>query len=293
MDTTVLIVFVFVYTGMLLGEIPGLALDRTGVALLGAIVLLVSEVLSPEAAWGAVDVPTIALLFGLMIVSAQLRLGGFYAGVTRRITGAPLAPATLLAVLVLVAGALSAVLANDVVCLAMAPIVVESCAGRRLDPVPFLLSVAAAANVGSAATLIGNPQNMLIGQVLRLSFTGYLRAAGPPAALGLVVVWVVICWRFAGRWEKTTPLAAVAVERLDAWQAGKGVVTISALMAAFLFTDWPRDVLAIGAAGVLLLSRRLASRDMLALVDWQLLVLFIALFIVNHALVDSGTLAAI
>ena len=293
MDTTVLIVFAFVYTGMLLGEIPGLALDRTGVALLGAIVLLVSEVLSPEAAWGAVDVPTIALLFGLMIVSAQLRLGGFYAGVTRRITGAPLAPATLLAVLVLVAGALSAVLANDVVCLAMAPIVIESCAGRRLDPVPFLLSVAAAANVGSAATLIGNPQNMLIGQVLRLSFTGYLRAAGPPAALGLVVVWVVICWRFAGRWEKTTPLAAVAVERLDAWQAGKGVVTISALMAAFLFTDWPRDVLAIGAAGVLVLSRRLASRDMLALVDWQLLVLFIALFIVNHALVDSGTLAAI
>jgi Na+/H+ antiporter NhaD/arsenite permease-like protein len=292
MNTTVVIVFAFVYTGMLLGEIPGLALDRTGVALLGAIALLVAKVVSPEGAWSAVDVPTMALLFGLMVVSAQLRLGGFYGRVTRRITDAPLSPGQLLAVLVGVAGGLSAVLANDIVCLAMAPIVVESCAGRRLDPLPFLLALAAAANVGSAATLIGNPQNMLIGQMLRLSFAGYLLDAALPAALGLVVVWAVIRWQFTGRWQRATPLVAVATEPFAAWQTGKGVLIVVALMAAFLFTDWPRDVLAMGGAGVLLMSRRLASRDMLARVDWQLLVLFMALFVVNHALVDSGTLGA-
>ena len=119
---------------MLLGEFPGLALDRTGAALLGAIVLVATELMSPQQAWSAIDTPTLCLLFGLMVVSAQLRLGGFYDQVTRRIAAAPLAPDALLAVLVAVAGLLSALLANDIVCLAMAPILIESCGRRRLRP---------------------------------------------------------------------------------------------------------------------------------------------------------------
>ncbi len=118
MDTVVLAVFGFVYLGMLLGGLPGLAIDRTGVALLGAIALLATARVSPDEAWRAVDVPTIGLLFGLMIVSAQLRLGGFYAHVTRRLTDAPLSPDALLAWLVVVAGALSALLANSPRCTA-------------------------------------------------------------------------------------------------------------------------------------------------------------------------------
>ncbi len=127
---------------MLLGEIPGLALDRTGVALLGALVLVASERVTPAAAWRSVDVPTLTLLFGLMVVSAQFRLGGFYTWVTRRIVSAPLGPPALLAAVVVVSGALSALLANDIVCLAVAPRLVEGCARRRLDPVPFLLALA-------------------------------------------------------------------------------------------------------------------------------------------------------
>jgi Na+/H+ antiporter NhaD/arsenite permease-like protein len=88
----VLIVFALVYLAMLLGELPGLALDRTGAALLGAIVLVATELVSPQQAWTAIDTPTLCLLFGLMVVSAQLRLGGFYDQVTRRIAAAPLAP---------------------------------------------------------------------------------------------------------------------------------------------------------------------------------------------------------
>ncbi|MDX2170342.1 MAG: SLC13 family permease [Deltaproteobacteria bacterium] len=291
MDLIVLLVFSAVYLGMLLGEIPGLALDRTGVAVLGAIALLVAERVTPPAAWQAVDVSTMALLFGLMVVSAQFRLGGFYARVTERVTGAALAPPGLLAALTLTAGLLSAVLANDIVCLAMAPIVVATCAGRRLEPRPFLLALAAAANVGSAATLIGNPQNMLIGQVLGLSFGRYLLDAAVPAALGLVVVWAVIAWSARGAWSAPPSALRVAAAPFDAWQTGKGLAVLAALIVAFLCTDWPRDVLALAAAGVLLLSRRMASRDMLALVDWQLLLLFMALFVVNHALAASGTLA--
>lgn len=289
-DTTVLGVFAFVYLGMVLGEIPGLALDRTGVALLGAIVLLATERVSPQAAWDAVDVSTVALLFGLMVVSAQLRLGGFYTRVTRQLAGARVSPDALLALLILVAGVLSALLANDIVCLAMAPILVEGCARRRLDPVPFLLALACAANVGSAATLIGNPQNMLIGQTLHLSFAGYLLDAGVPSAIGLAMVWVVIRWRFHGRWHKETQVSDVPATGFKGWQTGKGIAVLVLLVLAFLVTPWPRDVLAMVAAGLLLMSRRTASREMLGHVDWHVLVLFGGLFVVNHALAASGAL---
>ncbi|MEX2300365.1 MAG: SLC13 family permease, partial [Bryobacterales bacterium] len=170
MDAVVILVFAFVYLGMILGEVPGLALERTGVALLGAIVLLAAGRVTPEQAWTAVDVPTIGLLFGLMVVSAQFRLGGFYSKVTRRIASADASPAALLGALVAIAGALSALLANDVVCLAVAPVLIAGCDRRGLNPLPFLLALACASNAGSAATLIGNPLNMLIGKKLGLAF---------------------------------------------------------------------------------------------------------------------------
>ena len=286
-------VFALVYLGMLLGGIPGTALDRTGVALAGALALIAGGALSPAAAWQAVDVATIALLFGLMVVSAQLANAGFYAALTVRLTAAAVSPALLLAGLVVVAGGLSAVLVNDVVCLAMAPIVVEGCVGRHLDPRPFLLALAAAANVGSAATLIGNPQNMLIGQVLHLSFAGYLADAALPALLGLGAVWAVVVVRTAGRWQHHQAPVAVVAPRLDAWQSAKGLLVLTALIVCFLAGVGERDAVALGAAAVLLISRRTASRALLAQVDGQLLVLFMALFVVNHAVAASGALAGV
>ncbi len=293
MDSTVFAVFVFVYLGMFLGEIPGLAMDRTGVALLGAIVLLVTEKVTPEAAWQAVDVPTIALLFGLMVVSAQFRLGGFYANLTRRMAEAEVSPDVLLAMVVAAAGILSALLANDIVCLAMAPVLAEGCSRRKLDPMPFLLALACSANVGSAATLIGNPQNMLIGQTLHLSFAAYLLDAVVPSALGLAAVWWVVRRSTRKKWNKVTSIPHVPSPPLNVWQSIKALTVLFVLLALFVFTSWPREVLALAAAGILLTSRKMASRKVLGLVDWQLLVLFVGLFVVNHALAASGTLTAL
>jgi Na+/H+ antiporter NhaD/arsenite permease-like protein len=292
MDLTVLAIFAFVYLGMILGEIPGLALDRTGIALLGAIAYLATGHVTPPQAWESIDVPTIGLLFGLMVVSAQFRLGGFYGEVTRWLAGAPVGPRLLLAMLIFVAGLLSAVLVNDIVCLAMAPLLVEGCARRKLNPMPFLLALACASNTGSAATLIGNPQNMLIGQTLHLSFAGYLVDGGVPSVLGLAAVWAVIAWTYRGQWH----LDGLVPPQVDSmpfnpWQTSKGLVLTTLLVGGFLFSPFPRESLALAAAGVLLLSRRMSSREMLGLVDWQLLILFFGLFIVNHVLAASGTLA--
>ena len=293
-----LAVFVLVYAGMFLGRLPPIQVDRTGIVLLGAIALVASGNLDLEEAAGCVDVPAMVLLFSFMVLSAQLRLGGFYvraAGFLERLGSDP---AVLLGGVIASAAGLSAVFTNDIVCLAIAPVLIRVCAARRLDPVPFLLGLACAANVGSAATLIGNPQNILIGTVRGLSFGGYLAAAAPIAGLGLVATWTILRWQYRGRWEAAEVLAPRAIATgvdeeppFDRWQSAKGLALAAFLFGAFLLGPWRRDHLALGAAGLILLNTRMHSRRMLGLVDWQLLVMFAGLFVVNHGLETTGLAA--
>ncbi|MBK8508297.1 MAG: anion transporter [Candidatus Competibacteraceae bacterium] len=296
--TFTVIVFVIVYLGMILGDLPFLQIDRTGIALLGAIALVGGGVLTPEAAVQALHLPTLILLFAFMVVSAQLRLGGFYGWVTLRLAALPLQPPLLLGALILVVAALSAVFSNDIVCLAVAPVLIDACRRRRLQPIPYLLALACAANVGSAATLIGNPQNMLIGATLGLSFGGYTLEVIGPVVFGLSAVWGILVWQTRGRWTADADEPESVPSRrhgdqpiFDPWQTVKGLTVAAALVAVFLFTDWPREAAALAGAGVLLTSRKLHSRQMLGLVDWELLVLFMGLFVVNHALEHTGLVA--
>ena len=281
---------------MILGGLPFLQLDRTGIALLGAIALISVDAVGIEEAAKAVHLPTIILFFSFMVVSAQMRLGGFYDWVTRRLTGLALSPPMLLAALMGAVAALSAVFSNDIVCLAVAPVLIHACERRGLDAVPYLLALACAANVGSAATLIGNPQNILIGQSLQLSFAGYFAEALTPVLLGLAAAWAVIASQTRGRWVGQGPRAPVEAPEIDddvdaplrRWQTTKGLVVAMLLLVALVLAPWPREHLALTAAGVLLMSRKLHSSKMLGLVDWELLVMFIGLFVVNHALQQTG-----
>ncbi|MFM1921704.1 MAG: hypothetical protein RLZZ303_3338 [Candidatus Hydrogenedentota bacterium] len=287
------LVFVLVYVGMMLGRVPGLALDRTGVALLGAVVLIALGVVTPDEAWDSVDVPTIALLLGLMVVSAQFRLGGFYSVLTLRMASAPLGPRALLAAVLLLSASLSALLTNDIICLAMTPLLAEGCSRRGLNPLPYLLALACGANIGSAATLVGNPQNILIGQALQVSFAGYLLQALVPVALSLLAAWLVLSDQYAGKWSAQSQLADVTHPPYSAWQSMKGLAILGAAVFVFLVPVVPREVAALAAAGAVLVSRRMHTREMLGLVDWQLLVLFCGLFVVNHAFAACGALGAL
>jgi Na+/H+ antiporter NhaD/arsenite permease-like protein len=294
MEATTVIVFLFVYAGMVLGRVPGLALDRAGVAMVGAIVLLAVGRFTLSEAVDTLDVSTLVLLFGLMLVSAQLRVAGFYSEVTRRVAGANVSPSMLLALVIAAAGTLSALLVNDIAVLAITPLLLEICLKRRLDPMPFLLGLAAGANVGSAATLIGNPQNALIGQTLGLSFARFLLDAGVPAVLGLAAVWAVIWATRRGRWQGSLSELQSEAPPLDRWAAARGLAVLAVLVAAFLVGRWPRDLLALGAGGaLLLLNRRTDSRRIVSLVDWQLLVLFAGLFVVNGAMLASRTFGGV
>jgi Na+/H+ antiporter NhaD/arsenite permease-like protein len=281
--TLTLIIFAVTYSGIALGRIPGLAMDRTGIALLGAIAMVATGILAMPEALHAVDMPTILLLYGLMIVSAQLRLGGFYTWSALRISGVVHRPRLFLMVLMLASGVLSAALVNDIVCLAFTPVIAVAVRGAGMNPLPFLLGLAVSSNIGSAATIIGNPQNMLIGQVGGLDFGRFLLWCAPPSFLALAAGYGVIAWLYRDSFHATP--ARVAFERHAEWpdlnrhQSVKGIIAVVALLALF-FTRIPRELTAIGIAGALLCSRRMHTRSILGLVDWHLITLFCGLFIV-------------
>lgn len=293
-DTVVAVVlFAVTYVGMALGRFPGLRIDRTGIALVAAIALVLSGVLPAEAVAGAIDFPTLAILFGLMILSAQYAGCGFYDWCAYTIAGggegrAP-SPVRLLVVTVAVGGGLSAVLANDVVVFAMTPMLCAGLSRRGLDPRPYLIALAGAANAGSAATVIGNPQNILIAQAGGLDFWYFLAVCGVPALVALGCVLGVVLWVWRGRLELPHPPAAepVAPPVLDRWPLVKAVAATAALLILFA-TPLPQDMGVLAVAGAMLVSRQMASRTMLGMVDWHLLVLFAALFTVNHALALTG-----
>lgn len=287
MDNLILFVFGLTYLGMALGRVPGFRLDRTGIALIAAVVLLASGKVAVADAGAAIDMPTLLLLFALMLVSAQFQEAGLYRVVAGRVAVSAGSAGRLLALTILTAGILSAVLANDIVVFAMAPMLVDGVRGRGMDPRPFLLGLAAGANAGSAMTIIGNPQNILIGQVGELDFWQFLLACGAPGLAAMVLAYGSIRLTWARQLAiPPVPAAEGLVPPLDRWQAAKGGLAVSALLVLFA-TDLPREVGALAVAAPLLLSRRLASRDMIGAVDWHLLVLFACLFVVTDAFAAS------
>jgi Na+/H+ antiporter NhaD/arsenite permease-like protein len=283
MSTLAVILFVLTYAGVAVGRLPGLLLDRTGIALLGAIAMIVCGILPLPEAVAAVDYRTIILLYALMVLSAQLRLGGFYTWVALQSGALVSRPRRFLAVSMLLSAGLSAILANDIICLAFTPVLVAILRQAGASPLPHLLGLAVASNIGSAATIIGNPQNMLIGQLGRLDFAVFLRWCAPPALLSLAAAYGVICILYRGQFEARTvdgpPPAEADWPAFNAWQSAKGLAATLVLMVLF-FTSVPREYAALGVAGVLLCSRRMSSRQTLELIDWHLLSLFCALFVV-------------
>lgn len=282
LDFQIVIVFCIVYLGMILGNIPGLVIDRTGIALLGAIAIILINNLSMQEAVKDIDLDSIAILFSFMIISAQFYFSGFYTFITEKVGNWKISPENLLLTMILLAGILSAVLINDIVCLAMTPLIINICSNKKLNPVPYLLGLACGSNVGSALTLIGNPQNMLIGQVLEMPFGKYMIDSFVPCLLGLGICFLVIKWQTKGNWHHENHEISLETPSYNPWQSKKGIIFLIVILFTFLFVDFPREYISLAVAGCLLLSRQMATQTMLSFIDWQLLVLFIGLFIVNH-----------
>ncbi|WP_272539910.1 SLC13 family permease [Providencia sp. PROV197] len=290
--TLTIIVFLLVYVAMGFGKLPGFKVDRTGAAIIGALAMMAADSITPPHAWNAIDYRTIGMLFGLMVVSASFVVSGFYSWTANRVAMLKVSPPALLAVLIGVGGILSALLTNDVVVVAMTPLLVSISLSRGLNPIPFLLGFCFAANNGAAGSLIGSPQNMIAAQGLDISFVGLLEASAIPALLSLPITWFVLVWLYRKRWyiakDEMQTTVSTMQENLNVWETTKAGVITLAVIIAFIVSDIPRELIALTAAGFLLLNRSIASSDMLKLVDGNLLLLIMGLFVVNAAFASTG-----
>lgn len=288
MPGLIVAIFVLTYVGMALGRLPGFRIDRAGIALIAAVILIAGGGVPIESVGTMLDAPTLLLLFGLMVLSAQFAAAGFYDGCAARLSRAEVSPFRLLVLISAVAGGLSAILANDVIAFAMTPVLCQGLLRRGLDPRPFLIALAASTNAGSAATAIGNPQNIFIAQFGRLDFLEFLWICGPPALVALALVPLFVHWIWRGRYALAggTPAGGAASEEVplatNRRQFGKAILATIILIVLFA-TPLPREASALAVAALLMASRRIASRDLIAGVDWNLLVLFASLFVVTGA----------
>jgi Na+/H+ antiporter NhaD/arsenite permease-like protein len=278
--TAAIIVFLLTYIVLAIGRLPGFRVDRTGAAIIGASLMLAFNVLSMQEAYAAVDYDTIMLLFGMMIVVANLRLSGFFALVSAWVVRHAHRPAVLLAAIVMVSGFFSAFFVNDTMCLVLTPLVLEITTHLKRNPVPYLLAVAMASNIGSVATITGNPQNMMIGSFSHMAYRDFSAALAPIAIVGLVmaigVIMLMYRGEFSGEPKVDVEPMRVRVNRVLLWKS----LAVAALMVAFFFAGWPVPKVALIAGAVLLVTRRIKPEKVYLQIDWPLLVLFVGLFIV-------------
>jgi len=286
----ILAIFALTYIGIAIGHVPALKVSRSGIALLGAIAMTIFAGITTMDAVSFINWPTVFLLFGFFVLSAQLRLSGFFDKVANAVSARLGHPARFLFELMLVAAGLSAVLDHDIVCFVFAPIVAAALIRQKLHPAPFLIALAIASNIGAAATLVGNPQDMMIAQVARLDFGRYILWSIAPVLFALGCAYAII-WMLS---RKTLQPAAFpptgaqhAHQPFDHGHTIKGLVILAIVIALF-FSPLPKEIIALAAAGIHIASRKFRTEKLLGLVDWPILVLFMGLFVIAGAFQTTG-----
>lgn len=265
-----------------------LRLNRPAAALLGAVLMVATGILTPERAYRAVDYDTLVLLLGMMLIASYLYLAGFFDWAAEGVLRVAKTPRRLLLYLVLTSGLLSALLVNDTVCLMLTPLVVAVMVRARLPLFPYLLALAMSSNLGSVATLVGNPQNVMIGGLSKMSFTRFTIALLPAAATGLAIEYAVLRWSFRKVLTAAPLLIGEESPRvLDRKLAGLALGVLALVFIGFVSGLNLAWTALAGGALVMVLARR-DTHEVLKLVDWHLLVFFAALFVVVEGLNGTG-----
>ena len=277
------ILFSLTYIGLAYGRIPGLQTDRTGIAVIGMAVMLATGLISMKEASTAVDHQTLALLFGMMVLVAHLQVAGFFQLGAELILRCRPGPFSLLAMTMGLSGALSAFLVNDVVCVSLTPLIIDVCRRIRCNAVPHLIGLAVASNVGSVATITGNPQNMIIGSLSEISYLRFAMRLTPIALIGMGISYLVVAAvyrRTLSQHPESIPAEESPAIELDHRLLNKGMLVTVGVIILF-FSGLPISVIALGAAAIML-AGRVSPEKIYRLIDWPLLVMFTGLFVVVH-----------
>ncbi|MFZ3212239.1 MAG: anion transporter [Terriglobales bacterium] len=274
------LIFLGSYFVFALGKFPGMKIDRPGAAIVGAVLMAAFRIVGPREAVASIDFGTLVLLFSMMLIVANLHLAGAFDWLTEWILER-LKPHHLLPTVIFTSGLLSAFLVNDIICLVMTPFVLRITRRVGLAPVPYLLAVATASNIGSVATITGNPQNMLIGSVSRISYLDFIAHLGPVAVLGLFVDWALIHRMFLRNGlDRVEVSEALASPGFAHGSLGQKPIVVLALVLVGFFAGAPAAMVAAVGAALLLITRNVEPRKVYDEIDWGLLVFFLGLFII-------------
>lgn len=282
------LIITLTYIGIALGGFPGLRVNRTTITLIGVGLLLGLGLLDYEQMGSLLEINTLVLLFGMMVINANLQLAGFF-----RLAGASIlkftrSPRTLLALEILAAGVLSALFLNDTICIMLTPLIVDVTLSAKRNPIPYLIALAAAANIGSVATLTGNPQNMIIGIASGISYLEFATALTPIALLGMGIIWVVLVLFYPQEFSAAHfDHVEIPEPRLFRPLLYKSLFVTAGLLVAFVL-GVPIAEAAFVAGCVLLFTRRVHPDKVMNEVDWNLLVFFAALFILTGVIERNG-----
>lgn len=281
------VIFIASYLVFALGKFPGLKIDRPGAAIIGAVGMVAFGIVRPAATLGFIDFSTIVLLFAMMLIVGTLHLVGFFewnAGMVLR----RLKPSHLLPAVIFTSGVLSAFFVNDIMCLVMVPFVLSITRRLQLEPMPYLLAVATGSNIGSVASITGNPQNMLIGSFSGIGYRDFILHLGPVAVAGLFLDWMVLHWLHLRRREHTAEVNdGIPVPALELSRLTKPAVVVAGVVIAFFAGVPPAMAAALGAAA-LLITRTIEPRKLYEEVDWGLLVFFVGLFLIVGGAENAG-----
>lgn len=274
--------------GVAVGRYPGLRMNRSTIALAGGVILIVAGAISLEEAYQALDLDTLALLFSMMVLNVNLRGSGFFKLVGRWVIRWARSPRQLLALIVVTSGLLSALFLNDTIVLMFTPLVLEIVLALDRHPIPYLVGLVSAANIGSAATITGNPQNMLIGASSHIPYVRFTAALAPAALAGLAVAWAVLVLVYRKEFARG-PLPPIPEQRMRLLRPlmHKSLLATVGMLIA-LMAGAPIALAALAAAAALLITRRVKPQRIFREVDFSLLVFFAGLFIVTGAIESTG-----
>jgi len=261
------VIFAITYVLISGRQLKILPLNRPAAALLGAVLMVATGVVAPERAYRAVNYDTIVLLLAMMLVSAYLYLAHFFEWAADVVLRFSHTPQRLLLYLTLTSGILSALLVNDTICLMLTPLVIAVIRRGKLPLLPYLIALATSANIGSVATLVGNPQNMIIGHFSHIPFSQFSRTLAPAAIIGLAINFIILRFGFRRALRAATIEPEIhVVPKLD-----RGLFTIVCIVFLSIFACFVAGLnlawtALAGAVLVMVLARR-DTHEVLKLVD--------------------------
>ena len=288
-----LIIIFLTYFGIAIGEFPPFKSNRTTISLIGVGALVLIGALKIENFFKFIDIDTIILLFSMMIINTNLRLSGFFQLTAHHVIRISKTPKMLLFTIVLLSSILSAIFLNDTICIILTPFIIDITKALKRNPIPYLIALATAANIGSVATLTGNPQNMIIGISSKIPYLDFLRALSPIAIFSSIGVWIIITLLYPKEFS-STPFNQEFHKTIKIYKPLfiKSLGISFGLIIAFLL-GVPIAKSAFIAASLLLITRRIKPEKVFKEIDWGILVFFSALFIITGVLSESRIIQSI